>query len=123
MVLNCSAKASISSPVVTSSRWLRSPAPMRAAPSWSAWIGRDIRRARMRLPSTARMTPKRARPPVRKAEARKGSTTSAQGCSISTDQPRGATGAEAASTECPSRSLAVSGLATPVFPTRRASRT
>ena len=39
--LNWSASASSSSPVLTSIRWSSSPAPIRAAPAWRAWIGRD----------------------------------------------------------------------------------
>ena len=45
MLLNWSPSASSSSPVRTSIRCSSSPAPIRAAPAWSAWIGVTIRRA------------------------------------------------------------------------------
>ena len=49
----------------TSIRWPSSPAPIRAAPSWSARMGVTMRRASSRLTTIESATPSTARTPVR----------------------------------------------------------
>ncbi len=85
MLLNWSASASSSSPVWTAMRSLRSPAPIFAAPAWSAPIGRTMRRARTRLARNDSTTPNSSSNAVRCIDARRGSNASSSGCSTKTD--------------------------------------
>ena len=87
MVLNRPARASSSSPVSTRSRWPSSPAPIRAAPVASSWMGFTMRRASRMLatiesamPSTRGTTGpgylevESSRRPLASAARRRGST-------------------------------------------------
>ena len=96
--LNWSANVSSSSPVRTSMRWPSSPAPIRAAPAWSAWIGLTMRRARTVLASTENATPSRMSTAARRMDARIPSKASTSGCSTNTSQRSGEMGAKAVST-------------------------
>ncbi len=69
MLLNWVARASSSSPVRTSMRSPRLPAPILAAPACSVRIGRTIARASIKLPTTERAMPRMSRSTVRWIEA------------------------------------------------------
>ena len=90
MLLNWSPSASSSSPVRTSIRWSSSPAPIRAAPARSAWMGVTMRRARTRLAATERMTPATRSMIVRWIEALRLANASSSGCSANTVHLSGA---------------------------------
>ena len=98
MLLNWSASSSSSSLVLTSMRWLKSPAPSRRAPVRSALIGISIRRASTVPAMIAMMRPSPIKSATRTSWSRIGASACAVGCSKNTIQPSFGTVAEAVST-------------------------
>ena len=71
-------------------RWSNDPAPIWAAPDWSARIGVIMRRASASDASTDSTKPMNNSNPVRSMDALSAANASERGCSTSTAQPSGA---------------------------------
>ena len=106
ILLNCSARPSSSSPVLIWMRWSSSPAPMRAAPSCSARIGRTSARASTKLSAAASSRPPTSSHTSRMIDSRSGASASARGDSTNTVQFNAGMRAWAANTGWPARSRA-----------------
>ena len=98
MLLNWSASSSSSSSVLTSMRWLKSPAPSRRAPVRSAVIGISIRRASSVPARIATTRPSAINSATRSNWSRIGASACAVGCSKNTYQPSFGTALAAVST-------------------------